>query len=203
MAKIFYWPVEKVHINQAFGQNGGCIDNATNSIVIACDGKNPPPGYRSVYSTMDGHDGLDLRAPRWTPIYAAREGTVSFVETNENRGLGVKIFHGPYEGKYYNTLYWHLVAIDVNKGEKVSTGQLIGYADNTGYSAGDHLHFEIEECDAKGNVLNLYNGYWGAVDPIPLMFDQSAVSVNKMRLLIEKLAALVELLVDRMRVVKT
>lgn len=199
MTKLFYWPLEKVHINQGFGQNGGCIDNATNSVVILCDGKNPPPGYRSVYSTMDGHDGLDLRAAMWTPCYAAREGVVDFVETRPDRGIGVKIKHGPYEGKYYHTCYSHWAALNVELGDKVFTGQLIGYTGSTGLSQAPHLHFEIEECTEKGDILNLYNGYWGALDPLPLMFNESAMRVNTMRLLVEKLALAVEALIDRMR----
>lgn len=201
--KLFYWPVNPVRLNQAFGENHGCIDNATNSKVIACDGLNPPTGYRSVYSMMKGHSGLDLMAVRWQPVYAAGEGVVREVETEPARGLGVGIDHDFGTQGRFKTRYWHLAAIDVHMGEEVSTGQLIGYADNTGYSAGDHLHFEVKPLNADGSNTFQDNGYFGAVDPWPLMFDGFARNVNVLRMLVEKLTALLEALIDRMRMTKT
>ena len=50
----------------------------------------------------------------------------------------------------------------------MTAGELIGQADNTGiYTTGDHLHFQIKECDRDGNTHNRGNGYNGAFDPSP------------------------------------
>lgn len=201
--KLFYWPVNPVRLNQGFGENKGCIDNATNSKVISCDGLNPPEGYRSVYSTMKGHNGLDLMAVRWQPVYAAREGVVREVETEPARGLGAGIDHDFGAQGRWKTRYWHLCAIDVHIGDKVYTGQLIGYADNTGYSAGDHLHFEVKPLSADGSNMYPDNGFYGGVDPWPLMFDDFARNINVLRMTIETLASMVEKLIDRMRATKT
>lgn len=203
MTKLFYWPVNPARINQGFGDNYGCIDNATSTKVIACDGQNPPAGYRSVYSMMKGHNGLDLDAKRWQPVYAAREGRVTEVETEPARGLGVGIDHDFGALGRWKTRYWHFIALDVNRGDWVWTGQLIGYADNTGFSAGDHLHFEVKRLNPDGSNTNQSNGYFGAEDPAPLMFDEFAPNVNKARLAIERLALALEALIDRMRTVRT
>lgn len=192
MPKLFYWPIWPIHINQHFGENKICIDIATNKNVIGCDGKNPPPGYQSVYSMMQGHNGLDLMARGWQNCYAAREGTVIEKETEPERGLGIGILHGPYFGRYFKTRYWHLAGIEVNIGDKVRTGELIGFCDNTGYSSGNHLHFEVKETDALGNTINHDNGYFGAINPYPMMFDEFALQVYALRLYVEKLAQLVD-----------
>lgn len=199
MRKLFYRPVRHKAINQSFGENRACVDIATGKHTITCDGLNPPKGYKSVYSQMKGHNGIDYFAPRWEPIYASREGVVVEVETEVERGLGVGILHGPYDGEYYKTRYWHLIAMDVHIGDKVHTGSLIGYADSTGYSSGDHLHFELKKTDSRGNTLNNNNGYFGGIDPLPLMFDDCAVDINLARKAIELAAQAVDKLADKLR----
>ncbi|MBX3498099.1 MAG: M23 family metallopeptidase [Alphaproteobacteria bacterium] len=203
MAQLFYRPVHPWIVTQRFGANQVCIDVATGTKIIACDGLNPPPGFKSVYSMMKGHNALDLMATRWQPVYAAREGVVSEVETEASRGLGVAITHdfGP-EGRF-KTRYWHFAAIDVHLGETVSTGQLIGYADSTGYSTGDHLHFEVKPLNPDGSNMYQANGFFGATDPTPYMFDEPAVQASFMRQLVEVLARYLDLLTDKMRMIKT
>lgn len=203
MDRLFYWPVSPVRITQHFGENKACVDTATGTQTITCDGLNPPEGYKSVYSMMDGHNALDLEAKRWQPVYAAREGFVREVETEPSRGLGVGIEHdfGP-QGRW-KTRYWHLIALDVHYGDYVYTGQLIGYADSTGYSSGDHLHFEVKPLHPDGSNAQPENGFFGACDPLPLMFDEYARDVSLLRQAIERIAAALESLIDRMRSVQT
>jgi murein DD-endopeptidase MepM/ murein hydrolase activator NlpD len=141
---------------------------------------------RSSFRTSEGYD---LRAGRNQPCYAAREGTVLDCGTDNAEGLYVILLHGPYDGKFYKTRYWHLLSIEVERGEWVWTGQLVGYCDNTGYSAGDHLHFDIKETDRLGNTLNHDNGYLGAINPDPVMIHKPAYSVNLIRLGIETVRA--------------
>jgi murein DD-endopeptidase MepM/ murein hydrolase activator NlpD len=111
-----HWPAEVKHVTQHWGAN---------------------PGN---YPTLPGHDGVDIRAARGTEIYTVADGVVYRVETRpdvHNYGIHVRVRHNDSE----RTIYAHLEQALVKVGELVKGGQAIGYADNTGNSTGDHLHF--------------------------------------------------------------
>lgn len=197
--KFLFQPVTPFQITQAFGENKACVDLQTGKKTIYCDGLNPPTGYKSVYSMMKGHNGLDLKALRWQRVHAACEGTVVEVSVDLARGLGVSILHHN-EGKHYVSRYWHLIAMDVHEGDFVGLGQLLGYADSTGYSSGDHLHFELKETDAKGNTINTDNGYFGAIDPLPFMYPTYApTAMTTIKRIRETLAILTDKVADLLR----
>lgn len=84
------------------------------------------------------HNGIDFRAGTGTPVLAAAKGRV--VRAGRLGGYGnlIEIDHG--EGR--STRYAHLSRIDVNKGQSVDAGQVIGAAGSTGRSTGPHLHYE-------------------------------------------------------------
>lgn len=105
------WPVEKVDISQPY---------------------RPPRNKR--------HQGIDLRGPRGTPIYAAHSGRVIYAGQGF-RGYGklVMIEHGPV----WASLYAHLNSIDVSEGDYVRIGEPIGRMGRTGRATGVHLHFEL------------------------------------------------------------
>ncbi len=87
------------------------------------------------------HNGVDLRAPLGTPVYAADDGTIM---TTGNNG---RVQYGRYVViRHVNglaTLYAHLSRIDIESGTSVKRGEVIGYSGNTGYSTGPHLHFGV------------------------------------------------------------
>jgi murein DD-endopeptidase MepM/ murein hydrolase activator NlpD len=85
------------------------------------------------------HWGVDMAAPYGTPIYAAHAGTVSTAGVEGGYGNCVRIDHG--EG--VETVYGHASKILVQEGEKVQAGQMIALVGSTGYSTGNHLHFEV------------------------------------------------------------
>ncbi len=105
----------------------------------------PVPGYDTEYWITsywgDGrnHKGLDFAAPEGTPIVATRSGTVIVSTYASDWGYYVKVKHDDT----YDTLSAHMVTRAVSVGEYVEKGQIIGYVGNTGYSFGNHLHFEI------------------------------------------------------------
>jgi murein DD-endopeptidase MepM/ murein hydrolase activator NlpD len=98
-----------------------------------------------------GHTGVDLAANPGSPIYASGGGTVVYAGW-QNGGYGnvVVIAHGPVF-----TLYGHMTATNVNCGQQVSAGSVIGTVGSTGNSSGPHLHFEVR--NAQFNVLNPQN----------------------------------------------
>ncbi len=86
------------------------------------------------------HWGVDMPEAEGAEIRAASAGVVMFVGENGGYGNYVSIDHG----NNISTGYAHMsrFADGIQKGDHVSAGQVIGYVGNTGYSFGDHLHFE-------------------------------------------------------------
>ena len=129
----------------------------------------PLPGRYSISSLFggrrdpitgkaDSHTGTDIPAPAGTPIYAAKDGVVTTVNTNKNAST-----YGYYciinHGSGYATLYAHQCQVPiVREGQTVSKGQVIGYVGTTGRSTGNHLHFELRINGVRNDVLKLYPG---------------------------------------------
>ena len=101
------------------------------------------------------HEGIDLFAPRLTPVIAAADGVVTRV--NESN-LGGKVVWLRPEGKDYRLYYAHLDSQLVTDGEQVKTGDILGLMGNTGNArtTAPHLHFGIYT-------------FGGAVDPLPFV----------------------------------
>lgn len=87
------------------------------------------------------HHGIDIAAPRGTPIGAASAGTVIFA--GRRGGYGNTVIIEQTDGK--QTLYAHAEQLLVNVGEQVAAGQTIATVGSTGRSTGPHLHFEVRE----------------------------------------------------------
>lgn len=114
------------------------------------------------YSDGTLHRAIDLRAAVGTPVYAAEDGTVDWVQAwdghstrgNQSYGNLVRIHHADYKGRKLQTLYAHLKERKVKYGETVKEGELIGYSGNSGNSKGPHLHFEVRLNGTRYNPLN-------------------------------------------------
>ncbi len=105
---------------------------------------------KPVLVTSPPHRGVDLRADSGTPVRAAGNGIVVCASRFSLEGNMVIVYHG--SGVY--SLYMHLKEFKVHHGESVSLGKIIALSDNTGASAGPHLHFAVK---IKGaNVDPLY-----------------------------------------------
>lgn len=85
------------------------------------------------------HKGLDLAANRGVAIFAAASGTVVQAGWDGNYGYSVTIDHG----NGMKTKYAHCSALCVSVGQTVSQGDMIAAVGSTGYSTGNHLHFEV------------------------------------------------------------
>jgi murein DD-endopeptidase MepM/ murein hydrolase activator NlpD len=93
------------------------------------------------------HKGVDIAAPRGTPIVAPSDGVVSFVGQESDVGRLIFIDHG----HGFTTMYGHLNKAFVHRGDKVRKGQTIGAVGASGKCTGPHLHYEVR---LQGNQVN-------------------------------------------------
>tara|TARA_A100000171_G_C2139511_1_gene153605 strand:+ start:3911 stop:5047 length:1137 start_codon:yes stop_codon:yes gene_type:complete len=100
------------------------------------------------------HEGIDIFAPRGTPLIAITDGRIT---STGDRGLGGKQVW-LRDGLFGKTMYYaHLDSIHVAEGQRVKLGDTIGFVGNTGNAetTEPHLHFGI------------YKGSTGPVNPYP------------------------------------
>lgn len=95
------------------------------------------------------HEGVDFSAYGGTPVYAPAGGNVVIAETLYVRGGAVIINHG--WGLYSG--YYHLSAVLAQVGDVVRPGQLIGEVGTTGFSSGNHLHWDMLAAGIWVNAL--------------------------------------------------
>lgn len=106
-----------------------------------------------VLGVVRPHTGVDLAAPRNTPVHAAADGIVTFAGWLSGYGRIVKIDHG----MGYSTRYAHMAgfASGLEAGDHVEQGQTIGYVGHSGVATGNHLHYEILENGVPHNPLTM------------------------------------------------
>lgn len=98
------------------------------------------------------HRGIDIVSKSDPTVIATISGVVTFAGWGDD-GFGNRVYvkQGPYL-----VIYPHLSRVLVGSGAQVQWGQPIGVQGSTGYSTGDHLHYEIH-----------VNGAW--IDPVPYL----------------------------------
>lgn len=98
------------------------------------------------------HEGIDILAPKDTPVLSTTHGIVTQVGTNRLGGQLVWILGPGLERHYYAHLNQYA---DLREGDRVEAGDVIGYAGNSGNARGGpvHLHYGIY---AHGGAQNPY-----------------------------------------------
>ena len=121
-------------------------------------------GYGARWGTM--HRGIDIgdAGIHGKAAVAAQSGTVIAVSNScthdypKDYGCGCGGNYGNYvlisHDGTYSTRYAHLSSVSVSVGDYVSQGQTIGYIGSTGWSTGDHLHFEVYVNGAAQDPMN-------------------------------------------------
>lgn len=157
---ILFWPLKNIYITQRFGYTQ----------------------FAKNFYAGDFHTGVDFRASIGTNLYASFSGVVdgvgdidSYCPKPVSFGKWVLIKHN----NGLSTLYAHMSLIKVKKGDKVSTGDLIGYTGNTGLSTGPHLHFglyatdgvkvgsyKLNSCNSKNVEMPILTKKDGRLDPL-------------------------------------
>lgn len=124
---------------------------------------------------VKGHDGVDFALPYGTDVLSVDEGKVLIAKENWDYGTTIVIEH--LWGRSY---YGHLSKLLVKEGDSVAKGQIIGLSGNTGLSTGPHLHFGI-----KLNDNDINNGFFGKIDPLPLLgIEQNSYLKESVQLII-------------------
>ena len=96
------------------------------------------------------HRGIDIARPSNYNIKASDNGVVTAAGWDGTYGQRIIINHN----NGYETIYAHLSEIDVNVGQVVQQGSVIGIMGSTGHSTGTHLHFEVHKNGALVNPLS-------------------------------------------------
>lgn len=110
-------------------------------------------GHRRIFNgqARAPHSGADLRATTGTPVHAANRGRVVLAKELFFSGNAVFLDHGL--GVY--SVYLHLSEIQVDVGEIVERGQILGLAGATGRVTGPHLHWGARVLDARVDPFSL------------------------------------------------
>lgn len=117
----YIWPLKLIDVSSRYGRRNGRL-----------------------------HAGIDLRAPRGTPILAAADGRVKFSGYSGDYGHMIVIDHG----NGIETAYAHNSRNVVGEGQSVKQGQIVGRVGRTGNATGNHVHFEFRR---NGQTLNPVN----------------------------------------------
>lgn len=143
------WPTDFIDVTQQFGVN--------------------PENY--IQFGLPGHDGIDMRALLGSDVKAVAPGTVYRIHTNPNThnyGIHVRIKHA--DGIEL-TIYGHLldIASGLAVGQSVQAGQVIGRANDTGNSFGNHLHLGRKRLGETYTDPNGAVWAYNLFDPTPLI----------------------------------
>lgn len=185
-----------------------------NPIIINQLFGNKDPKYTNM--GLPGHNGIDFKAYHGQPVYATHDGYASY-QVDNSGGHGVVIITKDlfdYEGQptYFKSIYWHLCdplkspeykspIADKSGFVEVRNGELIGYADNTGFSTGNHLHYGLKPC-AKGENNWIWfnteqnNGYNGAINPMPYFDGSTPFTIHNLEQQVNILKKIVDLLTN-------
>jgi murein DD-endopeptidase MepM/ murein hydrolase activator NlpD len=101
-------------------------------------------GYRSDpfdSETAEYHPGIDFKGAKGDPVHVTADGKVVFTGRKGGYGNCIIVQHK----NDFQTLYGHLSHIDVEEGQAVTTGDVIGKVGSTGRSTGTHLHYEVRK----------------------------------------------------------
>ena len=100
------------------------------------------------------HNGVDLAAPKDTPIRAVADGRVIFADSFSKYGNLVVISHSDGLSSHYG----HCKKINVDIGDEVKAGQIIATVGSTGLSTGPHLHLEFRMNGEPRNPFDIMPG---------------------------------------------
>lgn len=107
--------------------------------------------FHPILQKWRAHLGVDYAAPTGTGVRSVGDGVVDFAGVQNGFGNVVMVKHNGNN----TTVYAHLSRIGVQKGQRVSQGQILGAVGMTGWATGPHLHFEFRVNGVHQDPLTL------------------------------------------------
>ncbi len=134
------WPLPQRYISSYYGWRPNAIES----------------NWRKRLEKMEYHSGIDIPAPKGTPVQVAADGVVLSSDFNDVSGNSICVQHD----NGWFTCYYHLDERKAEKGDRVKQGDVIGLVGTTGRSTGNHLHFGLLDRSMKPvNPLLYLSGY--------------------------------------------
>lgn len=98
--------------------------------------------FHPILKQWRAHKGIDLAAPKGTPIVSVANATVAYAGWRNGYGNMIELHHG----NGIDTVYGHLsgFANGIHTGASIRQGDLIGFVGMTGWATGPHLHYEFK-----------------------------------------------------------
>lgn len=97
--------------------------------------------------TYEFHGGMDIDGERGDQVFAPANGVVTEAGWKGGYGNMIEVDHG----NGLKTRYGHLSKVDVQVGDSIARGQVVGFVGSTGRSTGPHLHYELRLNDRPIN----------------------------------------------------
>ena len=107
--------------------------------------------YHPILKKKKFHRGMDIAAPKGTPIVSVLDGVVRKVNESFEEGKGYGRFIIVDHKNEMSSLYSQMDSYAVKEGQKISKGDVIGKVGSSGISTGPHLHFELKK---EGKQVN-------------------------------------------------
>lgn len=144
-----------VGCSTSFEEGEEVIDTAELQREASLEFRFPLNEYRRVSRGFQArHKGIDVSAPKGTPILASESGWITY-QGSKFRGFGKLVI--VEHSKKWATFYAHMSKFSVKEGVWVNKGDVIGYVGNTGRSRGHHLHFEVRYKNRAIDPLPYFN----------------------------------------------
>ncbi len=142
------------------------------AIPFAC-GRSFPVSQGHLTGSHTAYDAYawDLRMPEGEPIVAAADGVVRMARGDSTIGGCDPSFarHANYVVVTHDggieTQYLHFSKVVVQPGDRVKTGDLLGYSGRTGWACGSHLHFKVMTAGSGWNNPSVPARLAGYGDP--------------------------------------
>lgn len=152
---------EKYRDLNHFIMDGNLIEAAAPSVQPVKGYITAGRGYRNDPfdpSVRESHLGVDITAPKGSPVIAPADGTVIFAGQYAGYGNIIVLDH-----KFgFTTRYAHLQRMDVRVGQRISRYDVIGYVGTSGRTTGPHLHYEVWQNNRCLNPTKFFQLQTGA-----------------------------------------